>query len=238
VLARAPQLWVWLGDIVYADTPVLLKLRIPATAERLKEHWDAQLRLPEYQALLAAVPVVGVYDDHDQGANDGDRHYNATAHALSQQLFWDFMGEPADSGKRAQSGVYGQWLMGEAPRRIHLLLLDVRTNRDSYGAPDEPEGRQDMLGEEQWAWLEAALRGTTAELTVIGSGIQVVSRGDPWIAEMWYKLPQSQVRARCVCARARVRCEGCSAHSQLASAHPHHPFSQPPPSPTLTSRPA
>jgi phosphodiesterase/alkaline phosphatase D-like protein len=36
---------------------------------------------------------------------------------------------------------------------------------------------QDMLGPAQWAWLERILRETEAELTVIGSGIQVRADG-------------------------------------------------------------
>ena len=81
-----------------------------------------------------------------------------------------------DSRRRAQrtfSG--GVWHLGVAPRRVRIILLDNRHSRDPYGGDG---GRaQDMLGEEQWAWLEAELRGgEAAEVTVIGSGIQV----GPW----------------------------------------------------------
>ena len=86
ILARHPDLFVWLGDIHYADIPVLLKIRIPASAERLIDFWNGQLAVPEYRHAVANVPIVGIYDDHDYGANDGDRTYNATARALSQQF--------------------------------------------------------------------------------------------------------------------------------------------------------
>jgi alkaline phosphatase D len=202
VAQRRPDVWVWLGDVVYADVPVLLKLRLPASAERLKAHWDGQLASAHYRAFSAATPVLGIYDDHDYGQNDGDKRYNATARALSQQFLWDFVGEPAGSPRRAQEGVYQHYVLGAAPRRVHLILLDGRTNRDPY---DDAAGRQDMLGAAQWAWLEAVLRDTDAEVTVIGSGVQVLSRGDPWIAEMWYKLPESQAKLLALLAKTGVQ---------------------------------
>lgn len=73
IAARAPDLFVWLGDIHYADQPVFLKLRIPASAERLAWHWNAVAARPEYRAASGAFPIVGVYDDHDMGINDGAR---------------------------------------------------------------------------------------------------------------------------------------------------------------------
>ena len=75
---RHPDLWVWLGDIVYADQPVAPKWRIPASSERLAAHFQGQLDVPEYREFLRDVPVIGVNDDHDMGMNDGDRTYNAT----------------------------------------------------------------------------------------------------------------------------------------------------------------
>lgn len=89
---------------------------------------------------------------------------------MSKLLLWDFLGEPLDSPRRLQRTFSGGiWRLGVAPRRVRIVLLDNRHARDPYG------GRgQDMLGEEQWAWLEAELRdGEPAEVTVIGAGLQV-----------------------------------------------------------------
>jgi hypothetical protein len=72
IAARRPDVFVWLGDIHYADQPVFLKLRIPASAERLAWHWDAVVAREEYRAASGAFPIVGVYDDHDMGINDGE----------------------------------------------------------------------------------------------------------------------------------------------------------------------
>jgi len=69
IVRRRPDVFVWLGDIVYADSPVFLKWRIPAAAATLQRYYTAQLASAEYGTLLEAVPVVGVFDDHDAGTN-------------------------------------------------------------------------------------------------------------------------------------------------------------------------
>ena len=71
IAARKPDLFAWLGDAVYADTPIFLKLRLPATAARVAGHLAAPLQVPAYRQFLATVPTVGVWDDHDAGAWQG-----------------------------------------------------------------------------------------------------------------------------------------------------------------------
>ena len=44
--------------------------------------------------------------------------------------------------------------------------MDVRSNA-------EPSYPCDVLGDKQWKWLEEQLRNGVAELTIIGSGMQV-----------------------------------------------------------------
>ena len=48
----------------------------------------------------------------------GDRHYNATARTISQQLLWDFMGFSDTSPIRHQEGVYQHYVLGTAPKRV------------------------------------------------------------------------------------------------------------------------
>lgn len=78
VAKRHPDVWIWLGDIVYADKAVAPKWRVPASSERLAAHFQGQLDVPEYRDFLRKVPVIGVNDDHDIGKNDADKTYNAT----------------------------------------------------------------------------------------------------------------------------------------------------------------
>lgn len=181
-----------LGDAVYADQAVFLKLRLPADAARLASSYAAQKADPSFAAFTAAVPLYAVIDDHDYGANDGDKTF--ALQRESNRLFLDFLDEPAESPRRAQSdGVYGVWFLGPPGRRVRLILLDNRSSKDPYPKSEE-EAAQDMLGETQWAWLEGVLRNTTADVTLLGTGLQVLSRGSPWVGESWSRMPASQAK--------------------------------------------
>jgi alkaline phosphatase D len=54
----------------------------------------------DYAAFVNKTPVIGIWDDHDFGINDGYKDY--TYRVQSQQIFLDFMGEPQDSPRRKQ----------------------------------------------------------------------------------------------------------------------------------------
>jgi hypothetical protein len=97
--------------------------------------------------------------------------------------------------------VYAAYVLGVAPYRILLILLDNRTRR----APYEDAVDQDMLGPAQWAWLEAVLRDPAyaAEVTVIGAGLQMLSRGDPGVSESFSRHPQSQAKLLALLAATR-----------------------------------
>jgi hypothetical protein len=61
IAARKPDLFAYLGDIVYADRPVFLKIRIPASKGEIAAAYRQNLGNAGYSALLAKVPVVGVW---------------------------------------------------------------------------------------------------------------------------------------------------------------------------------
>ena len=68
MLNEKPDVWIWGGDIVYADTDNMTKL---------KKIYDAQNAVKGYQELKATVPVIGTCDDHDYGLNDGGIEFEA-----------------------------------------------------------------------------------------------------------------------------------------------------------------
>lgn len=232
---RKPQAFAWLGDIIYADAPFILTWRIPADAAKVQRFFNLQRARPEYADFAARHPIVGVWDDHDTGCNDADLRFFKKpdiAGAVPTALL-NFLDEPARSARRrrAHTGLHASYLFGTAPRRVHLILLDNRSQRDPYrdagpagarnrtgapsdgsasgsprsGAPVGGPAAQDMLGPEQWAWLEDRLRTVKAEITIMGTGLQVLSRGDPIIAESWSRLPQSQARLMALLAATGTR---------------------------------
>jgi alkaline phosphatase D len=178
ILDRRPELWIWLGDNVYADTGDMAAMR--RSYERAKAN-------PGYQALLASTPVIGTWDDHDYGLNDGGREWRMKQPAQQQLL--DFLDEPADTPRRRREGVYESYTYGPPGRQLKVILLDTRYHRDPR---DTVRFSGDVLGEEQWAWLERELRGSTAQVHLIGSSIQVVAEDHRF--EKWANFPAARER--------------------------------------------
>lgn len=126
-----PDLFVWLGDIIYADHSIFLGWRRPGDVADVRRNYALQLRNEAYRTFLEQVPVVGVWDDHDLGANDGDRHY--VHKRESQQLLLDFLHVPTDDARRFREGAYVDYLFGHGnDTTLQLILLDNRYFRDPY----------------------------------------------------------------------------------------------------------
>src|SRR5690606_1273195 len=115
--------------------------------------------------LRTICPVVGTWDDHDYGVNDGGAEYPKKRE--SQQVFLDFFEVPHDDVRRCREGVYFSRVWGPEGTRVQLILLDGRYFRSPLKTgfqPSEPgEGfrgkyapdhdpRATMLGEAQWTW--------------------------------------------------------------------------------------
>lgn len=189
ILARQPELFLFLGDNIYADTTDMELMR----SKYAKLGADAG-----FQRLLQACPVMATWDDHDYGGNDAGAEY--PLREQSQQGFLDFWGDPADSPRRQREGIYDAQVFGPAGKRVQVIMLDVRyfrgplkTGPRRLGGPYVPEENPavTMLGAEQWAWLEEQLR-VPAEVRLIASGIQCVSQDAGH--ETWSNLPHERQR--------------------------------------------
>lgn len=175
ILESKPDLWVWTGDIVYGDTEDM---------DVLAEKYTRQRSNPGYKALISEVPVIGTWDDHDYGANDAGSEYPKKAQ--SQQLLLNFLDVASEDPRRQREGVYSSYALGEPPRQIKVILLDVRYHRDRPG----PEA--DILGEAQWTWLQQELSQSNAQLNLIVSGTQVLPEQHEW--ERWAAYPLARER--------------------------------------------
>ena len=165
---HSPDLFLWTGDVVYADTTDPVKMQ---------EKYQQQLDRPGYQRFQSQVPIVGLWDDHDFGINNGGKTNPVKVQA--QQIFLDFLREPADSQRRKQQGIYTSYTVGTGNNTAKLFLLDTRYHRDITGT-----GRADILGDEQWQWLEREIKNSTASINLIASGVSVMSPQFPF-AEEW-----------------------------------------------------
>lgn len=187
IRASTPDLWVWMGDNIYADT-----LNMAA----MDSMYARQTRHPGYRALRESTRVIGTWDDHDYGANDAGRSY--PKRDRSQMHFLDFLDVPEDHPRREREGVYSAHTYGPPGQRVKVILLDTRYHRDPLTRDPLtsqryfPNETGDILGEAQWDWLKNELRTSTAQIHLIGTSIQAVSSQHPW--EKWANFPRAQKR--------------------------------------------
>ena len=191
VIARSPDLFVYLGDNIYGDTEDM---------QILRGKYQTLANKPEFQALRRACPTLSIWDDHDYGINDGGRHYPMKAE--SKEVFLDFWQEPEGSTRRNHEGIYHAHQFSDGEHTLQLLLLDTRTFRDDLRprekAPNfknsyRPHENDDptLLGAAQWTWLEQCLR-TPADLRIIATSIQFGHSYNGW--ESWTLFPHERNR--------------------------------------------
>lgn len=193
--AARPDTFVMLGDNIYGDSDDMQVLR---------EKWRKLAAQPGFQALRTSAQLLATWDDHDYGRNDAGNDYPFRQE--SQQVFLDFLDEPADSPRRRQEGVYAAEIRGEPGRRVQIILLDTRYHRSPlkqsgaekvpgrpYFGPYAPseEAQATVLGEAQWQWLQEQLKAE-AEIRLLCSSIQVLADEHHW--EKWGNFPRERQR--------------------------------------------
>lgn len=191
VNALRPELFLFLGDNIYAD--------ISGTGT-MKEEYAKLAAKPGYRALMATTPILATWDDHDFGKNDGGAEYEGKQAARKE--FCDFFGVSLDSPRRTREGIFDSVVIGPVGRRVQVILLDTRwarsplkekepgDTRPGRYVPDDHPGLT-MLGDEQWQWLRGELR-KPAEIRLVCSSIQVVPEDHLW--EKWGNLPRERAR--------------------------------------------
>ena len=113
VVARHnPDLFFWLGDNIYGDSP---------RGDVLAEEYRRQRGVASFVPVAARIPQLAVWDDHDFGINDGDRTFLAKDESLA--VFKRYWANP-DYGKglarcQLNDKFVSHHAMGESPRRRH-----------------------------------------------------------------------------------------------------------------------
>jgi len=191
VVGQHPDVWIWGGDIVYADTDDMNKM---------KADYDKVLQNKDYKKLKESAEILGTWDDHDYGVNDGGADFKAKKE--SQQVFLDFFGVPKDDQRRFQKGIYFSKTIATENGSIKVILLDTRYFRSDltkakdgkkrYQSNSNDEGT--LLGLKQWQWLEQELKTSKADFNVIVSSIQVLS--DQHGFETWGNFPHEANRLK------------------------------------------
>ena len=197
ILEHTPDLFIYLGDNIYADTENMRVLR--RKYKRLGKN-------PHYRKLKNALPILATWDDHDFGLNDSGRH-NPKKEA-SKKIFLQFFQEPKESSRYKHDGIYTSYSFLSGGKKVQVILLDLRTFRDNlkpydgfldgdtlhnYTLDYSPQTSSDstLLGAMQWQWLETQLL-EPADLRIIGSSTQFATEYNGY--ETWANYPSEQKR--------------------------------------------
>ncbi|QLE02950.1 alkaline phosphatase family protein [Galbibacter sp. BG1] len=185
VLLNNPAVWIWGGDNIYADTADLREMR---------KDYEEQRYQDGYKEVAKAMDVMGTWDDHDYGLNDGGAEW--AMKEKSQELFLNFLNVPKNDVRRKQEGVYNSKTYKTAEGNVKIILLDTRYFRspltknlgeDGKRYMPNPKGVGTILGDKQWKWLEKELKNSTATFNIIVSSIQVLSNKHGF--ETWGNFP-------------------------------------------------
>ncbi len=184
ILSNEPQVFIWGSDIIYSDT---YDMSIMSNAYQKMKNDSAYMNLKENLSVL------GVWDEHAYGLNDGGANYSQKDSV--QQIFLDFFDVDSLDNRRKQKGIYNSKLFKIDDYSINIILLDTRYFRSEL--TKDPEGKKryipnnnsesTMLGTEQWNWLENELTSSKANFNIIMSSIQFLSYEHGF--ESWGNMP-------------------------------------------------
>jgi alkaline phosphatase D len=165
IAAMEPDLFLWLGDNIYADSDA---------EAAFTDIYARQRSVPSLQPLLRSVPQLAIWDDHDFGYNDSDG--DNPVKDMTLRLFRRWWANPA-AGQPDTPGVFFRHSFGP----VDVFMLDGRYHRDKPSAPDGPA--KTMLGAAQKAWLKRELKASKAVFKILASGTGWSSAergGDSW----------------------------------------------------------
>lgn len=182
IVADQPDLWMWMGDNIYGDSPVM---------DTLRAKYARQNANPDYQALKSSTPIIGIWDDHDYGINDGGKYFAQKKE--SRDLMFEFLGVPAGAPERSREGAYASHTFGEGENLVKVILLDARYFRDTLERINrvyQINKSGEVLGADQWKWLENELKSSKAKINLIISGIQMLPTEHAY--EKWANFPHER----------------------------------------------
>ncbi len=206
VKAFQPQIFVGLGDMIYADGICSAVGRYGNAqiagdfepADQMLDfwaHWRYTRADPAFRELLSSTAYVGVWDDHEV-VNDfgpGDDRRRQPPYAPDVELmplglaaFLDY--NPLPEAGVPEGRIYRRLRWG---RHLELFVLDTRQYRDPADAADDPEAPKSLLGPEQREWLKQGLAASDATWKVVVSSVPLsIPTGSPERRDGWANYKQ------------------------------------------------
>lgn len=160
-----PDAFFFLGDNHYANSSELGVLRWFYRTSHGK---------PDRASMMASLPVIAVWDDHDYVGNDADAFSPGGDVAL--RAFGDAWANPS-SGTPEIPGIFFSARRGN----VEVFALDDRLYRGTSG----------ILGVLQEDWLVDAVLSSDAVFKVLATGSQWTSEGT---ADSWASFPVERAR--------------------------------------------
>jgi alkaline phosphatase D len=202
-----PDLWIYLGDNIYGDT---------TDVKTIEAKYNKLGSKTEFKQLNKTTPIIGTWDDHDYGLNDYGKWLPFKEQ--SKNIFLDFFGEAENSPRRQHAGIYTSYYAQKGTKILQIILLDLRSFKSNalpcqgcaidtasffYERDYLPHTSEDsnLLGEEQWQWLEKELR-KPASLRIIGSSSQFGISYNGY--EGWCNYPHEQKRLAYLIERTKA----------------------------------
>ncbi|MGZ0014746.1 alkaline phosphatase D family protein [Yeosuana sp. AK3] len=200
ILKHNPDVWIWGGDNIYSDTDNMTKMKLD---------YNQQLSDKNYKKLIESTKILGTWDDHDYGLNDGGLEF--VKKKESQQQFLDFIGVSPTDKRRRQAGVYHSEIIQHKKGTINIIILDTRYFRSSLTDDRDTEKRYKpneygvgtVLGEQQWRWLEKNLKTSKADFNIIVSSIQFLSKEHGF--ETWGNFPHEVDRLTTLISKSKAK---------------------------------
>jgi len=150
----SPDLLCLSGDTPYIDTIKLGDVR--------RKH-RALLNEAPLASLARRTSIVGIWDDHDFGLNNGNGRNLKDGKAATRKAFVEYRAHRNYGNDR--EGVYHKTDLGA----IEIFHLDPRWFSQSEPSPVDPS-QPSCFGKDQWAWILKSLKESKAPFKVLSMG--------------------------------------------------------------------
>lgn len=169
---------LWMGDNVY------LREADYSSKSGIEYRYRHTRTLPELQSLLAKRNNYAIWDDHDFGDNDANKHFEFKD--VTYQLFKDYWGNKV-YGENGE-GIYSNFRFSDA----EFFLCDDRYFRDESDL-DEKFYNKTQLGEQQLSWLKNKLKHSKASFKFIAIGGQFINENTDKESYNYYKKEREEI---------------------------------------------
>jgi phosphodiesterase/alkaline phosphatase D-like protein len=159
-----PDLFLITGDFAYEDFWA-------NDRSAFRSMYDTQLTTPAMDALVRAVPVDYVWDDHDFGPNDADS--TAASRPAAAVVYRQAVPHPVLAAGEGPESIEHSFVLG----RVRFVVTDSRSRRSPKDDPDDAD--KTMLGAAQVRWLEQELRAAADAGQVVVLVTSVPWNGTP-----------------------------------------------------------